>query len=155
VNDSSLETEHEIVETIPGQFAWWLRLMLVGPGVVMIGLLITARTLEPSPNGFGTHQGLGLPACTFKSVWGVQCPSCGMTTSWAHTTRGNLVGAVKANPGGMLLAISAAIFGPWMVVSGLKGVWWLRPPNELFIGLGGVAIIAITLIDWFTRRINY
>jgi len=136
----------------PFRFPWWMRVLLFFPGVVMIGLLVTAFMLKPSQDGYGTHQGLGLPQCTMVQYFGMRCPSCGMTTSWAYATRGNLLASFNANIGGALLALSSMVFGPWMVISAILGRWFVRPPNELYFALGGMAIIAITLIDWVSRH---
>ncbi|QDU97925.1 hypothetical protein Pla8534_57840 [Lignipirellula cremea] len=126
--------------------------MLLGPGLVLIGLLITARTLEPSPDGFGTHRGLGLPSCSMIAWFGIRCPSCGMTTSWAYATRGDVLASLNANIGGFLLALGAAGLGPYLTISSLSGKWFLAPPNELYFALAGISIILITLIDWVTRH---
>ena len=57
------------------------RMLMIGWG--LLGLLAVARWLEPAASGMGTHQQLGLPACTTVTLFNVRCPSCGMTTSWA------------------------------------------------------------------------
>ena len=129
----------------------WQRLVLVGAGAILVGLLATAACLNPNRRGYGTHQGLGLPPCTIVQWYGMRCPSCGMTTSWAHMTRGQVVQAMQANSGGALLAIIAAMVGPWMLTSGLIGRWLGGPPREsLTIGVG-LAVVVTTLIDWSWR----
>ncbi len=130
---------------------WWQRLVLVAVGSVLIGLLATAAWLTPSSRGYGTHQGLGLPPCTLKTWLGVRCPSCGMTTSWSHMMRGQVVRAARANSGGALLAVAAALCGPWMLASGLVGRWLVGPPREGPILAVGLAIVVTTLIDWSVR----
>jgi Protein of unknown function (DUF2752) len=129
----------------------WQRLVLVFAGTVLVGLLATAACLTPSSRGYGTHQGLGLPPCTIVQIFGVRCPSCGMTTSWAHMTRGHVVQAVRANAGGALLAILAASVGPWILASGLVGRWLGGEPRESITILVGVAVVVTTLIDWSLR----
>jgi hypothetical protein len=124
---------------------------MVFAGGVLVALLITASRLTPSPRGMGTHQGLGLPPCTIVQWYGVRCPSCGMTTSWAHLTRGHLVAALRANSGGTLLGLAAFVTGPWLVASGLWGRWLVAPPHEWITLAVGLAIIAVTLIDWSIR----
>src|SRR5438045_783023 len=106
------------------------RLALVAAGSVLIGLLGTAACLTPSPRGVGTHQQLGLPACTVVQWFGIRCPSCGMTTSWAHMMRGHVLAALRANCGGAILAAGAVLIGPWMLISGLRGRWFMAPPHE-------------------------
>jgi hypothetical protein len=118
---------------------------------MLVALLITASRLTPSPLGLGTHQRLGLPMCSIRVWYGIRCPSCGMTTSWAHLTRGHALAALKANSGGALLGLASIACGPWLLVSGLRGRWLIGPPHE-WITLGiGLGIIAVTLTDWSLR----
>jgi hypothetical protein len=133
------------------KLSWPQRLAMVLAGGMLVTLLAVASRLTPSPSGLGTHQRLGLPMCTIRVCFGVRCPACGMTTSWAHLTRGNLPAAVRANAGGALLGLAALVCGPWLLASGLRGRWLLTPPHEwVTVGIG-VAIIAVTLIDWSLR----
>lgn len=134
---------------------WYARLPLGLGGCLFLGLLATAACLEPASKGYGTHTQLpGLRECTFQTLtngkW--RCPSCGMTTSWAHLMRGNVAGAVRANIGGTLLAVLAAVSGPWMLVSGLRGRWFLGCPNEIVVASLGVGVVFVTLIDWSLRN---
>jgi hypothetical protein len=129
----------------------WQRLLLAASGGVLIGLLATAACLAPSGRGYGTHQALGLPPCTLQMWYGIRCPSCGMTTAWSHMMRGQVVQAAKANSGGAMLAVAAALCGPWMLASGLRGRWLVGPPREGPILAVGLAIVVTTLIDWSVR----
>jgi hypothetical protein len=134
----------------PG-LAWWKRAIAVAGGVVLLTLLVTAALLRPSKSGMGTHRQLGLPPCSLVMVAGIRCPSCGMTTSWAHLMRGNVVGSVRANAGGTLFALAALVSGPWLLVSGVKGRWVMWTPDDrLLLGIG-LTMIGVTLIDWFVR----
>lgn len=127
------------------------RIVLSGIGGLLIGLLVTAARLPPHPQGMGTHQALGLPPCTLVSWYGIRCPSCGMTTAWAHLTKGHAWAAFRANAGGALLCLVALIFGPWALVSGAWGRWIVPPPSE-WIMLGfGLVIVAVTFADWAVR----
>ena len=126
-------------------------MVLAGAGAILVGLLVTAACLKPSSRGYGTHQGLGLPPCTIVQWYGMRCPSCGMTTSWAHMTRGQVFQAVRANAGGALLAILAATVGPWILLSGLAGRWLGGPPRESITIVVGLAVVVTTLIDWSLR----
>jgi hypothetical protein len=74
-----------------------------------------------------------------------------MTTAWAHMLRGNALAAFRANAGGALLAVSAAACGPWLLVSGVRGRWLVGPPHELATLAVGLAIVAVTIIDWTVR----
>jgi Protein of unknown function (DUF2752) len=130
---------------------WLDRLVVGAAGCVMLTLLVTAACLTPSPQGLGTHQQLGLPPCTLVAWFGIRCPSCGMTTSWAHLLRGHVVSAMQANTGGALLAIAAATCGPWLAASGLVGRWVIGPPRAGLTLAVGLTIVVVTLTQWTLR----
>src|SRR5262249_52642491 len=107
---------------------WPERLVIVVVGSVLVALLATAAWLTPDPRGLGTHQQLGLPMCSLRWWYGIRCPSCGMTTSWAHLVRGQAIAAFRANSGGALLGLAALVCGPWLLISGTRGRWLIGPP---------------------------
>lgn len=124
-------------------------------GLVGIGLGClwgAAAWLSPSPEGFGTHQGLGLPPCTIVQWTGTRCPSCGMTTSWAWLIRGRPDRSAQANFGGFLLGLAALASCPFTLVTAWRGRWWGFVPDERRMILVLLGIITITLIDWAVRR---
>lgn len=120
-------------------------------GAVLLGLLAVARVLAPSPNGLGTHQQLGLPPCTMVALFGVRCPACGMTTSWAYFTRGQVADSLRVNAGGTLLALAATVFGPWLAISAYRGRYLIGPPNEYLVLAISVLIAIVTAGDWLLR----
>jgi hypothetical protein len=71
-------------------------------------MLGVAAGLTPSAAGHGTHGQLGLPPCGWVLAMGRPCPSCGMTTAFAHAADGELARAAWAQPAGLLLAVLAA-----------------------------------------------
>lgn len=72
------------------------------------GVLALASWLTPSPTGEGTHTQLGLPPCGWVTAFGRPCPTCGMTTSFARAAHGQPLGAFRAQPFGLLLALGTA-----------------------------------------------
>lgn len=130
---------------------WYARLILLAMGSGLVVLLGIAMYLEPSAKGYGTHMQLGLQPCTLTQIAGLRCPSCGMTTSWAHVVRGQFLQAVKANSGGTLLALIAVVAGPWMVLSAMRGRWFVRGPNEWVAVALAVIVVVVTLVDWGYR----
>jgi hypothetical protein len=100
----------------------WVRGTLVGISLGLTGLFAVAAILNPyrsdgSARRMETHMQLGLPECTFKQVTGLPCPSCGMTTSFALTIRGDLSDAVRANSVGVMLALTLLAAIPWCIAS--------------------------------------
>jgi hypothetical protein len=126
-----------------------LALMIVTTG--MLALLAVAVSLRPSEQGLGTHQQLGLPPCSFRVMFGVRCPSCGMTTAWSHVVRGHPVRAVQANAGGALICAAVLVCVPYLLITAARGRWVVRPPNEAVLAVAATAFVAITLIDWAIR----
>ena len=117
----------------------------------LAALLAVAVALKPSPLGLGTHQQLGLPPCSFQVLFGWPCPSCGMTTSWAHLVRGQLFGALRANVGGTLLGLIAVAATPWLAVSAARGRWWGWTPHVGVAAWLAAGVVFVTLIDWGFR----
>lgn len=132
----------------PERISGRLRIALIVGGLLGLTLLSIAFRLSPDPNGFGTHQKLGFPPCTFIEFFEIPCPSCGMTTSWSHVIRGNLYMAFRSNSGGALLCLATLILSPWFLISGVMGRWWISQPDMVsgfFVLLG---ITLITIFQW-------
>ena len=122
---------------------------LAGSG--LLGLLAIAAVLKPSPLGYGTHEQVGLPPCTFSVLFGRPCPTCGMTTAWAHLVRGQWFDACRANAGGVLLGILAMVAGPWLLGSALRGDWLgIRPDGRVVAWIFAIVFL-VTMIDWAIR----
>ena len=98
--------------------------------VVFSAPLCVAAFLTPDPSGLGTHRGLGYGDCPFVVAHGVACPTCGMTTAFAHTVRGQWIRAFHAQPMGWLLAVAAIVVAGTNVfafVTGASiGINWYR-----------------------------
>jgi len=133
------------------RWRWFERLVALAVGGILLALLVTAWCLQPSPVGLGTHRQLGLPPCTILDWFGFRCPSCGMTTSWAYMMHGRPLAALQANAGGALLAIVAAVVGPWLTISAARGRWLTRPPADWLMVAVWAAIIGITIMQWTVR----
>ena len=124
------------------------RWLLLAWSLFLLGGFASARMLEPDPRGFGTHQRLGLPPCTFRSLFGIPCFSCGMTTSFAHFTRGHVAQAVEANAGGAMLALVCAAQIPWCWWSACRGrlVGISHPTKSLSVLV--VAVAGVSALNW-------
>ena len=119
-------------------------------------VLIVAWTLKPYACGYGTHEQLDLPGCSFLARTGWPCPTCGLTTSVAAAARGRVAAAWMAHPFGPVLLAAVAVLAAagtidlltgvdaigrlrprlwwvWAAVAGLLGGWGLK----LAIGLAG------------------
>jgi len=130
---------------------WAQRVVLVSAGAALLSLLALAGALDPDSRGFGTHERLGLPPCTFRQLTGYRCPSCGMTTSWSHLVRGRVGEAFRDNVGGALLGLVTGLLAPWSLISGWRGRWLWRPLGERVVFIAVWWLVAVTLIDWSVR----
>lgn len=141
------ESPRPAAETIPRYQRVWLAVL----GTGLVALLSVAVWLRPEPSGIGTHQQLGLPPCSFRVLFGVPCPTCGMSTSWACLVRGRLVAACRANVGGTLLGLLALAGVPWSLAAAVRGRWtaW-RPNGNVAAGVLS-AITLIALLQWVMR----
>ncbi len=125
-----------------------------GAGVVALGcgsVVALAAWLDPSGAGHGTHEQLGLPACTLAMAIDRPCPTCGMTTSFAHAVRGDLLASFLTQPMGMVLSIltaAALIVGLYVAATGsalggLLGRLWT--PRILWLAA------AMTTLAWIYK----
>lgn len=129
-----------------GVRAWALLIFLATAGILAV-----AVWLKPDPRGFGTHQQLGSGPCGMLVVTGFPCPTCSMTTAFAHTVRGQWLSAARVQPAGFLFALATALVtfnSAFTVVTGRLPAWWTRlihriPPERIFI-----AILIVLLAGW-------
>ncbi|MFM1823057.1 MAG: hypothetical protein RI967_1323 [Planctomycetota bacterium] len=111
-------------------------------------LLAVAWSLSPAREGFGTHRALGLPECSWPVRFGVPCPSCGMTTAFAHAAKGRILASVEAQPMGALLALATgmAFVGSFWTLATGRTVW---PVYERVWNARGAWILGIlALLAW-------
>lgn len=73
-----------------------------------LGVLTLASVLTPSASGFGTHEQMGMTACTWAAAFDKPCPTCGMTTAFAHAADGDVLASFAAQPFGAVLALLTA-----------------------------------------------
>jgi hypothetical protein len=88
---------------------------LVGLGVCAAcsAVLALAAWITPAPAGHGSHEQLGLPPCGWIAIGDLPCPTCGMTTAFAHAADGHVLAALRVQPLGGLLAVCMAV--AWLI----------------------------------------
>ncbi len=125
-------------------------LMLVAAGV----LLAVAARLQPDARGVGTHEQLGFLPCGFLLKTGLPCPTCGMTTAFAHAVRGRFIRAFLAQPAGLAFALltgAAGGVGAWMAVGGrLPELWLQRLPQLWFLWMA----LTVFLVGWAFKLVE-
>ena len=86
-------------------------------------LLTVAALLTPSETGLGTHTQLLSTPCAWITGVDCPCPTCGMTTSFAHAADGNLIASFVTQPMGAMLAVATAmtfLLGSFTAVTGSR-----------------------------------
>jgi hypothetical protein len=112
--------------------------------------LIAAPLLEVHPNervGLRGNPDLLLPpTCLSRSLFGVNCPACGLTRSFVHLERGDWIASTQCHRLGWLLMLVAAIQVPYRVaiLLGAKRVL-LRERLGRWIGR---ILIALLIGNW-------
>lgn len=89
--------------------------MLIGPGVLLV-----------VHECFGIN---GLGVCVFRSVFGVECPACGITHSVMALLRGHVGEAFRIHPAGPVIVGILALMASYLIVALLaeqKGAEWAK-----------------------------
>jgi hypothetical protein len=85
------------------------RMIALAVSLACAAVLGVAAWLTPSESGIGTHRVMNLPPCTWVAMADIPCPTCGMTTAFAHAANGNFFRSFNAQPMGFLLAFFTAM----------------------------------------------
>ncbi len=113
--------------------------------------LYVAPRLQPAPRGAGTHEQLGLPPCPFLHLTGIPCPSCGLTTSFAHAARLHFYDALITQPFGLIVFCLTVFIIPLSIylihrrIPWSKLIYWQKA-NPAFY-----TMIAIYLLSWLYK----
>jgi hypothetical protein len=121
--------------------------------VSCVAVLGGLALLTASKDGFGTHQQLGLPYCSFLARTGYPCPTCGVTTSMTEAVHGHLIRAWNAHPLGVLLSAglgALAVVGAWELCSGRAKL----PTGRRALGLA-VGFLAVGLGGGWAWKVAY
>lgn len=133
------------------------RILAAGTAVGCAVVLGIAMWLEPNPTGMGTHTALGMPSCQFLYQTGLPCPSCGMTTSFAHFVRGNVAASTYAQPMGAVIAlatVTAFWIGLYIAITGKLALRLLQiiPARYYVMPLMFLALAAWGWKIWISRQ---
>ena len=109
--------------------------------VACLAVLGVAAFLEPDPAGVGTNTRLGIRPCGLYQSTGLPCAACGMTTSFNHFARGQIISAAWVQPMGLVLALATcATFWASAYIAATG-----RPAHRLFKRLPAVRLILLTV----------
>ncbi|WP_437187692.1 DUF2752 domain-containing protein [Planctomicrobium sp. SH668] len=132
----------------PASLSWLQRTVLVLVSLGVLGTFALSLTITPDPRGFGSHQQLGLPPCLFQMLFGIPCPGCGGTTSFAHFVRGEWMSSLRAHPAAFVGCLAGLLFVPWAIGSSIKGkpIFVKTTSSLLFWMLTTISLIAV--LQW-------
>lgn len=120
---------------------------LIGPLMILLGLSVT-----PDARGHGTHVQFGMEPCAFPAQYDLPCPTCGVTTSIAYASRGDLWGAARTQLFGAALfaAILGLSIGSWNALLRRRPLPLPRPfsPFGFRILASGLALL---LFAWWLK----
>lgn len=119
--------------------------------LALLAPLVVAGLLTADARGYGTHQQLGLPPCTFLVLFGYRCPSCGMTTAWANLAQGRLVAALETHVVGTLLGGIDLTAGLWLLLVAWRGRWLGWEPSTTTSAWVAVLLTVVMLVEWGVR----
>ncbi|HJL16328.1 MAG TPA: DUF2752 domain-containing protein [Sandaracinaceae bacterium LLY-WYZ-13_1] len=126
-------------------FVW--AVLFSGP----LAVLITAATLTPAAEGHGTHTQLGLPPCGFLVYTGFPCPGCGLTTSFSHMIRLDVVGAFGANPFGILLFLCTAAMVPLSLLGIVRKMPVVDTLDRLHAEKIAIGLSVVSIVVWMVE----
>lgn len=126
-----------------------LILMALGfTGVFACALWINPYDAHGHARTIRTHTQLGLPPCSAEVLLGKPCPACGMTTSFALLSRGDLEHSLAANWVGTLIAVVWLLLIPWGIVSAVRGRLWGIRNGELATTIVVGTLLTLMLVRW-------
>lgn len=101
----------------------WIAFLIFGASSCVLAVALYLTPAGDGADAVGTHQGLGLPPCNFKSMTGLPCMTCGYTTAYALAVRGRIVSAWIVQPMGATLALAtgmAWLASLWGIMTGAR-----------------------------------
>jgi hypothetical protein len=148
---TTIDTQ-EPIDALP-YMTLWVRGALVCLASFLIVIFSIAIYLNPyqgdgTAKRWGTHQGLGLPPCTFQEQTGYPCPSCGMTSSFALLIRGDLWHSLQANFAGTMLGSFCLFLIPWSLASIFKQRLLFVRSFEMMLTIVVSTLMAVMMMRW-------
>jgi Protein of unknown function (DUF2752) len=98
--------------------------------------------------------GQGLP-CPLRTLTGVPCPFCGMTTATVAITHGNWAAAAGANPFAYLVAALAISTAPVLIARAAGQVSTPRPWSVASRRRIGWIVAALVALSWLFQLRRY
>ncbi|MFM9956904.1 MAG: DUF2752 domain-containing protein [Phycisphaerales bacterium] len=120
-----------------------------------LAVLVAAALITPSPEGYNTHTQLGLAPCAWAALSGKPCPTCGMTTAFAHAANLDLLASIQTQPFGAFLAVVTATSFWLCLHTALTGSRVLELVGGLFRWWVWAAFIAGFVASWVYKMMAW
>ena len=114
-------------------------------------MVAIARVLHPDPSLLGTHVQLGLPPCAFLTWTGLPCPTCGLTTAFAHMARLEVTMAARAHWLGPLLFATTVAAIPLGAFACTRALPFTAVIKRLRLVRVAAIIAAAATVGWLAR----
>ena len=132
-----------------------VRLLALLALISCIAALMLAAWLIPDRRGVGTHRQLGLPPCGLVQFAGIPCPTCGMTTAFAHTVRGRWISGLLAQPFAFVLAVGTFLCIPLSAQVLISAKTWRVNWYRISLNRTMFAIIAFFVLSWGFKIVRH
>ena len=104
--------------------------------------------VAPDPRGHGTHEQLGMAACSWPTAFQAPCPTCGATTAATHLVHLSPVKAVVTQPFGAALAAAGIGLAVWAAFCLAAGRSFMAPLIRAPYGTVAVWTIVLFFASW-------
>lgn len=96
--------------------------VVLASAACLAGLVAMRLALTPDPDGYGTHEQLGLLPCSAPRWFGIPCPGCGVTTSVTWFVQGAPLRSLVVQPLGFALALAGSLALPLALFATARGI---------------------------------
>ncbi|MBM3990350.1 MAG: DUF2752 domain-containing protein [Planctomycetes bacterium] len=96
--------------------------VVLASAACLAALVAMRLVLTPDPDGYGTHEQLGLLPCSAPRWFGIPCPGCGVTTSVTWFVQGAPLRSLSVQPLGFSLALAGSLALPLALFATVRGV---------------------------------
>lgn len=130
---------------------WVDRTLALSVVLLCTSVVVALLAVQPDARGYGTHEQLGMRPCGWPELYGMPCPTCGVTTAACYLVHLRPWQAVVTQPfGAALAAVGLAVAGT-ALLDVLRGRSFVARVYELRLArwcLGGAALL---LLSWWYR----
>jgi hypothetical protein len=123
--------------------------------VAAVGFVAMLSAVTPDPRGYGTHEMLGLAACSWPEEFGIPCPTCGVTTAAAYLVHLSPWRSFVTQPFGFALAAGGLWLGLLAIVSLVRGRSFIGRIVGMPYGTLAIAGIVLLLASWGYRVLTF